>query len=341
MAKQAMKNLILICGDEAFLKEQKKKELLAELHAEGSMNFNMFDQDNLDPEEIGRLIVTLPFLEEHRTLLLSGTGWCKGDVEDSVTEAFSEIPSFTYVILVEKDADASNKLYQMIRKQGEVFRYTAADSKKGRDALQSKTEIRGWARDYLQAAGRSIGGADLNRLTELCGYDMQNLSTEMEKLICYTMDREAAGDARRPAGRGRPMVTITGEDIDSICSKTLTDRVFEMASHRLAGRTDQALRILEELFAMKVAPMRILYILVRQYQQAFDLKECQRLRLSDAEIMARMEIKDWLLRKIKEQSARISREELQSMLEQCAALEYKVKSGDMPERIAVEMLVCN
>ena len=53
------KNLYLICGDEQYLKEKKKKELLKALHTEGSMDFNTFSGRELDREEVLRLSETI------------------------------------------------------------------------------------------------------------------------------------------------------------------------------------------------------------------------------------------------------------------------------------------
>ena len=319
-------NLTLICGDEEYLKEQKKQELLEALTAPGSMNFNAFSGADTDPAEVGRLAGTMPFFEDHRTILLTDTGWFKGTAPEAVLQAFEEIPASTYIIVKEKEADAGNALYKQFKKAGDIARFTAVESKKGREVSDARSQVRSWIRDRLRENGRSIDSQVLNNLVELTGYDMQNLSTELEKLLCYCMDR--------PKG-----ARITQDDVDAICSRTLSDRVFDMLGQKLAGHTGRAVGMLEELFAMKVPAMRILYLIVRQYNQAYMLKDLQREGFSDAQIMDRMQVPDWLLRKLKDQTARLSAAELERSLELCAQMEMKTKSGDMPERLAVELIL--
>ena len=321
-----MKNLILICGDEEFLKEHKKNELLHALGAAGSLNYNAFTGENADLDEISRLAGTMPFFEDHRTILLSETGWFHGAADESVEDMLAEVPQSTYLIFYEKEVDAGSRLSRFLKDKGEVFRFVSADSKKGSDATAARQEIRAWARDYLKENGRNIDGRVLNELAEMTGYDMQNMQTELEKLISYT------------AGR-KPGSPVTQEDVDSICSKTLNDRVFEMMNHKLAGRDRKAVELLEELFALRNPPMRILYIIVRQYTQAYTLKELQREGYTDAQIMDKMQIRDWLLRKLKDQTRDCSAEELRRRLEECAEAETKVKGGDLPDRLAVEILM--
>jgi DNA polymerase-3 subunit delta len=322
------KHLILICGDEEYLKEQKKKELLDALVTPGSLNYNAFADDAIDPDEIGKLAATLPFFEDHRTILVSGSGWMHGPVEEQIIELFTDVPETTYIILYEKEADNGSKLVKLFKEKGEIFRYTSADAKKGKDAASAKTDIRNWVRDYLKKEGRNIDSRVLNDLCELTGYDMQNLSTELEKLICYTLDR--------PNGS-----KIMPADIDSIVSRTLSDRVFEMMGHKLAGRNAKAVGMLEEIFALKNPPMRVLYIIVRQYNQAYQLKELQRQGLSDAQCAAKMQVQDWLVRRLNDQTRNTSLHELRKGLELCAEMETKVKNGDMPDRLAVEIIMAS
>ncbi len=322
----AKKNLFLICGDEEYLKEQKRAELLQKYQCEDSLNYNVFSEDNLDLNEIRGLLNTMPFLEEYRKIQISGSGFFKGTASEEVTELFSDVPESSIVLFYEKDADKSNALYKLVREKGEIFRFDTAESRYGADKKESKTEIRNWVKTMLSQAGRRIDSRTLFDLVETTGYDMQNLSTELEKLICYTLDR--------PKG-----YVMTKEDVNRICSRTLADRVFDMVDLKLRGKTAEALLILEELYAMKNAGMRILYVIVRQYNQALAFKECQQKRLSDAETASAMGIKNWLVDKLKKQTAAITREELLARLEDCADTELRIKRGDIPEKLGVELLL--
>ena len=359
-----MKNLILIYGNEEYLKEQKKQELLNKLGASGSMNFNSFSDENLDLTEIRGLIETLPMLEEYRKLLITNSGLFKKagnkDAEDEteqevkseaepgenielkdnvslkknavtenpsdVTAVFSDMPESTVVLFVENNVSAQSPMYKLVKKNGEIFKYETVESKKGQEKRSSEQSVRAWALGIFKAAGRSIDGATLNYLVQLTGYDMENLSNEIEKLLCFMLDK--------PVNE-----KITIKHIDAVCSKTLSDKVFAMLEAKMKGSLQEATAMLEELFSLKVAPMKILYLLVRQYNQALSVKELQSLRMSDAEIMAKTELKDWQLRRIKEQTARISPEEIESALEACADMEYRVKTGSMADRLALELLM--
>lgn len=374
-----MKNIILIYGNEEYLKEKKKKELLKALNAEGSINFNSFSDENLDLLEIRRLIDTVPLFEEYRKILISDSGLFKktsanlqegqetedeavmtsaeesfsdngegnkdraaggaesvdassgnrakslGDAYDP-TEVFSDIPETAVVIFVENNVSQASPMFKLVKKQGEIFKFETVETKRGQERRISETEVRNWAAGMFKAAGRRIDGPVLNYMIQLAGYDMENLSGEIEKLISYMLDKSE-----------KQKISI--DDVNAICSKTLSDRVFVMLESRMKGRTGEALAMLEELFALKVPPMKTLYLLTRHYNQALAVRECQDARMSDAQICAKTEMKDWQLRRIKEQTAGISAGEIRAALENCADMEYKIKRGNMSERIALEVLM--
>ena len=352
-----MKNLILIYGNEEYLKDKKKQELLTELKAEGSMSFNSFSDENLDLIEIRRLIDTMPFMDEFRKLLIVNSGLFKtkknksdaenadaaegeakkaeaGDEPDAniitdstaAVETFSGIPESTIVIFVETEVSAASPLFKLIKKEGELFKFETVESTKGPSKRAGEQGVRAWAFDRFREAGCKIDGVTLKYLIELTGYNMENLDGEIEKLICYTLNRPSSEK-------------ITAKDVDAICSRTVSDRVFAMLEAKLKGNIKAAVTMLEELFYMKTPPMKILFLLVRQYNQALSVKECQGLRMSDAEIMSRAELSDWQLRRMKEQVSGMSLDEIKKRLEGCADMEYRVKRGDMTDRLALELLI--
>ena len=88
------------------------------------------------------------------------------------------------------------------------------------------------------------------------GTDMENIQGELEKVFCYALERD----------------TITKEDIDAVCVTQITNHIFEMVDAVAAGNQQKALDLYYELLALKEPPMRILFLLVRQYRMLFHVK---------------------------------------------------------------------
>jgi len=328
-----MNRFILITGDEDFLREKKKNELLSELGAPSSMNYNVFTGDELDIEELCRLAETLPFLEEYRKILLNDTGILRQSLSDDVIESISSIPESTVILFYEKEYDQSNALYKLIKKDGEILSFIKADSRKGKDKFSARNDIRKFVQDRLKSEKMSMDSDTITYFLELIGYEMMNADTELEKLICYKLADSNTSNQQSDK------TVITKKDIDSICSRTISDRVFDMTGCMLSGRKKEAISILEDLYSLKVAPMKILYVMTKQFDQIYMLKELRENHTSDQGIATEMNIQDWLIKKLTDQSRSASKKDIRRYLEMCASLEQKVKQGDMPEKMAPEILI--
>lgn len=329
MSGLKLKNLILIFGSEEFLKDQKKNSLLKELGALGSVNFNAFNDENTDLYEINRLSLTAPFFEGHRTILVTDSGLFskKNKYDNDLALKFlNSIPEYTFLIFCEKDVQASNPLYKLVKKKGDIFEYGSCDSLRGREKDTQRYKIRNWALSKIRAEKKDIDSGTLYGLLEITGYDMQNLSTELEKLISFTLNRP-------------PGYKINQADTEAICSRTLSDRVFSMLDLKLKGDISSALEALEEMISLKVPLMKILVLMERQYLQALSVRALVDEKSADEEICEKMQIKDWQLRKLKKQISGISYDEFLRRLEECVTMDYKIKTGDISDRLAVEILM--
>ena len=89
---------------------------------------------------------------------------------------------------------------------------------------------------------------------------MQNIQGELEKLFCYTLHRDV----------------ITPEDIDAVCINQIGNHIFEMVNAVAEKKQRKALDLYYELLALKEPPMRILFLLVRQYRILFHVQSLQK-----------------------------------------------------------------
>ena len=91
---------------------------------------------------------------------------------------------------------------------------------------------------------------------EKTGTDMGNISQELEKLLSYTMGRDV----------------ITRADIEAVCTTQITNRIFEMIRAVTEKKQRKALDLYQDLLALKEPPMRILFLLARQFNLLLQVK---------------------------------------------------------------------
>ena len=92
---------------------------------------------------------------------------------------------------------------------------------------------------------------------EKTGTDMERIRQELEKLICYCMEKES----------------ITEEDVAVICSEQTENKIFDMINAMAEKKQKKAMELYYDLLALKEPPMRILYLITRQFNLLMQVKE--------------------------------------------------------------------
>lgn len=121
----------------------------------------------------------------------------------------------------------------------------------------------------VAGAGCSISYENAEFLSMECGRSLTVLQTEIEKLCAYkqtSQDRE-----------------ISREDIEKLVPRLLESDIYAISRELFAGRTGNALRILDDLFAQKTEPFMILAALSGHFTDLYRAKLGQQAKKSSAD----------------------------------------------------------
>ena len=306
------KQVYLLFGDEPYLISNYKKKLREAIAGDDTMNFNYFEGKNPDVKEIISLADTMPFFAERRLIMVDGSGFFKSASEELVNY-LPNMPDTVCFVFCESEVDKRNKLYKKVKDLG-----YAAELKK-----QDSDQLMRWAAGILGKDGKKITKQVMEYFLERTGDDMENIRTELEKLICYTMGRDV----------------ITKEDVDAIGTVHVTNRIFEMVSAIVAGNTKKAMDLYEDLLTLKEPPMRILFMIARQFNQLLQVKELLAAGLGKGDIASKVKVPPFAAGKLITQAKTFTREQILSYVELCVESEEAVKTGRMADRMAVELLI--
>lgn len=152
---------------------------------------------------------------------------------------------------------------------------------------------------------------------------MENISRELEKLFCYTMGRDV----------------ITAADIEAVCTRQIGNQIFDMVEAIAMRRQKQALDLYYDLLTLKEPPMRILFLIARQFNLLMQVRQLKRKGLDEKQIAEKTGLRSFVVRKYVSQSARFTGEELKEALTACVETEEAVKTGQMNDRMSVELLI--
>lgn len=311
--KNEFKNVYLLYGEETYLKLQYRDKLKnALMPEEDAMNYAHYEGKGISEDEIIDLGETMPFFAEHRVMVLEDTGFFK-NASEKLPEYMKSLPDYLVMIFVESEVDKRNKMFKAVQKAGRVVEFST----------QKEDTLLTWIARLLANVDKRITKVDAQYLLSRTGTDMNNIATEVEKLICYTLE----GDI------------VTREDIDTICTEQMENRIFEMIRAVTEQNQEKALELYYDLLALKEPPMRILFLLARQYNQLLQVKELMEHGNGQQEIASKMKLQSFIVRNYINYAKRYTKKELIQMVSACTETEEEVKTGLLTDVLSVELLI--
>ena len=307
------KSAYLLCGEEAYLKVQYKNKLLKALNPDDdTMNFNHYEGRNIDVKELIDLCETMPFFADRRVVLLEDTGFFKNKC-DELADYMKELPDYLCLVFVEDEVDKRSKMYKAVKSCGRI----------GEFARQDEKTLMQWAAGILKREGKNITQRDMELLLTMTGIDMGNLRMELEKLITYTGDRNV----------------VTRADIQEVCTTQTQNKIFDMVRAVTEKNQKRAIDLYYELLTLKEPPMRILFLLAKQFRQLLLVKEYTEEGVAQPEMASRLGVPSFVVRNIAScaRSYRIS--ELRQAVTDFVDAEEAVKTGRLQDVLSVELLI--
>lgn len=307
------KQVYLLYGEEAYLKQQYKQNLVKALNPDGdTMNFNHYEGKGIDVKQLIDLCETMPFFAERRVVLLEDTGFFKNKCEE-LADYMKELPDYLYLVFAETEVDKRNRMYKAVKSCGSIAEFIRQDE---------KTLMR-WAAGILGREGRKIRTSDMELFLTKTGTDMGNIRMELEKLITYTQGRDI----------------VTAEDIEAVCTTQTANKIFDMVRAVTERNQKRALELYYDLLTLKEPPMRILFLLAKQFHQLFLAKKMSEEGVAQPEIASRLGVPSFVARNISACARSYSAAELQKAEEDFVEAEEAVKTGRLQDVLSVELLI--
>lgn len=227
-------------GEEVFLLQhylgQIKKQLLDPLTE--SFNFHKLNNETFDIRSFADAVENLPMMAEATLVQVDEIDLFKLNEGDrtKMAEILSDIPDyctvvFTYVTIPWKPDKRLKKLWEAVEENGTVVEF----------AKQDQRDLIAWITRHFAAQKKRISTDLCIYLIDITGGTMTALSGEIQKICAYSGADE-----------------IKKTDIDAVTEPVLDAVVFQMTDLLSAGRYDQALLKLQQLFKMQQEPLAIL-----------------------------------------------------------------------------------
>ena len=310
--KGEFKSVYLLYGEEEYLKKQYRDRLKNAIAGDDTMNYSYYDSDNASVKDIIDVCETLPFFAQKRLVIMENTGFLKSS-NDELADYIKHIPDYLVVVMVEKDVDKRNKVYKAVDSVGYICEMKP----------QTTATLEKWIAGLLAKDNLKISREACDLILDKTGAGMDYIRQETEKLVSYC--------------QGRDVVTV--EDVEKVCATQTTSHIFDMISAIANKKQQQALDLYYDLFELKEPPMRILYLIVRQFNGILQAKELAARGLSSKEIASAIKVAPFVAGKYLSQAKYFTTDTVKDILNECADIEERVKQGRLQDKLGVELII--
>lgn len=302
----------LLYGTENYLKKLYKDKLkTAILGDSDDMNYSYFEGKGVEISKVISAAETMPFFSERRLIIIENSGLFKS--QSDLADYMKAIPKTTYIVFVETEIDKRNRLFKAVKDAGTISEMNSLD----------ENNLKLWITTILDKDKKKITSDTILYLLSKTGTDMENIQNEVEKLICYSYDREV----------------ITIQDIDEVCTTQISGKIFVMVDAIGSRNQVKALELYYDLLALKEKPMTILYLVTRQFNILIQVKDLLTLGYNNTVISQKTGLMPFTISKYVNQAKNFTTETLKEALLSCAEIEEQIKTGRMIDKIGVEILI--
>lgn len=308
-----LKQIYLLFGEEGYLKRQYRDRLTRAVLPEGdTMNYACYEGKGIEIREVIDLAETMPFFAERRLIVFENSGFFKSGGTD-LADYIKELPETTSFLFVENEVDKRSKLYKSVKARGRAVEL----------GFQDEATLKRWVAGLIRKENKQVSEQTIVYFLNKTGTDMENITKELEKLFCYTFGRDA----------------VTKEDVDAVCVTQITNHIFEMVDAVAQKKQRKALELYYDLLALKEPPMRILFLMIRQYRLLLQVKGLLKAGYGRKEIASKAGLHPFVAGKYMDQAEHFPGRELRAIMEEGAELEQSVKTGRLTDHLAVELFL--
>ncbi|HHV15871.1 MAG TPA: DNA polymerase III subunit delta [Gelria sp.] len=318
----ATNNTYFIWGEEAFLIDQKIKEIHSIMQEKSGEEVELLylDGDELSPLRLLEELEFSPLFSWQRMVVIKRPSWLgksrrKTSRNQEILKVLQdylqqESPGQTLIITV-SEYNGSNALVKLLNKETTVIECKSAKPQ----------ELANWIKEEVSARGYKIDNAGLSLMVR-SGQDMYYLYNLIEKLCLITEDQ-----------------TISAKDIEEQLSSRDEIKVFKLTNALLDRDLQASCQAFYQLLEQGEHPVFILFMIVRQFVSLGKIKYYQENRTDIKEISRLTGMKDFAVRRLSGQVHNFSWDEIQYLFEKFLDADIKFKSTSQDEKTIMEGLL--
>ncbi|HET7269841.1 MAG TPA: DNA polymerase III subunit delta [Rubrobacter sp.] len=279
----------------------------------GGRAVEAFDADATNPETVISACNSFSLFGEGPFVVLKNLDAWNAAQKAVVVDYLQDPTSGADLVLLGKKLGARERLLSAVKKSGEVHNF---EQPKGKALVR-------WVVGHAKKLGLDLPEEVAEDLTTRCSGDKMRLVQETEKLALYV------GDG-----------TATYDDVAALCPPDIQSNIFAFVDSLAAGERDRALKLLEDLINTGEPPLRLTFMIRRQFQLVARARALTERGAPQKEVASQLKVPPFVARKLEEQGRKLDGEDLERALNLVLGLESGLKGGsDLSDDLQLEMTV--
>ncbi len=304
--------IYLFEGEEVYFRERGEGLLKSRFLADATLDYAAFEGNTLKGERMKGLVEAVncfPFLSQKRLVKVTEFYPTEKEYDSYLKELFENPPTDGVL---------------MIFNGGKGKAGTAALAKKPNvtyvDCSRADEEtIKRWIYLTCKRAGVYADGITCSRLASYCIFDMSRIAMETEKLLGYC------------AATG--LNKLTDQTVDELVYPDSEYKKYELANALSRKNYSAFMKILKELSLQGYNETELLSSLVSYFKGLYEVALC---RGSDKEVALALGLKEYAVKKNREQAAKLTKEELLGFYKEVYGAISRIKCGELTPAAALK-----
>src|ERR671913_357862 len=272
-----------------------------------------YDASAVGPETLVSACNSFSLFEEGPFVVLKNLDAWNAAQKAVIVDYLNDPSPGSDLILLGKKLGARERLLSAVKNSGEVHTF---DQPTGRALVR-------WLIGHAKKIDLDLPEDVAEDLANRCSGDKMRLLQETEKLTLYVGDR-----------------TTTHDDVAALCPPDVQSNIFAFVDSLAAGERDRALALLEDLIGTGEPPLRLTFMIRRQFQLVARASALTNRGVPQKEIASTLKVPPFVARKLDEQGSKLNDEDLDYALATIRDLESGLKGGsNLPDEFQVEMTV--
>lgn len=313
--KARIRPVYYIYGPEDYLAERHLESIKSAVLQPGfeSLNYEVYYRDSMDAATVVVAAETLPAFSERRVVVVKKAE----SLNESQRKLFYEYvkdPSESTVLVFMAGAKKPDMRSSFVKLLGELG--YLLEFKRLRDP-----ELAGWIKKETKALGKAISERAAMRLLETAGPRLRDILGELEKIALFVGDKHE----------------IEGTDVEDAGLDCREETIYRLSDAIGSKDLTSAMRIYSKI--SNEQPLKILSAVTREVRVLLKIKVARK-RSVPKQALARLAgVPPWTLDAYMRRSALFTEEELKTAIRRFHSVDLALKSGRIPQSIAMTRLI--